>query len=87
MPTARPRYQVTDTGSVSEMIDRAASRWPDIRDRKALLLRLVEAGDAQFEAERQGREADARAARQRAAAAKIHELIDVDVLRSGEAWK
>ncbi len=44
MPTAKPRYMVTDTGEVSEMLDDAQRRWPGVRDRKALLLRLAAAG-------------------------------------------
>lgn len=44
MPTTRPRYTVTDTGDLSDQLDLAQRRWPEIRDRKVLLLRLVEAG-------------------------------------------
>mgnify|MGYP006915253010 CR=1 FL=1 len=39
MPTTKPRYTVTDTGEVSELLDRAQRRWPDLHDRKKLLLR------------------------------------------------
>lgn len=86
VPTSRPRYQITDTGSVAEMIDRAASQWPDTRDRKALLLRLAEAGAAQLDADRKAVDADARRARQVAAAARVRGRIDVDVLLSNDAW-
>lgn len=55
MPTTQPRYTVTDTGELSEQLDQAQRRWPEIRDRKVLLLKLVEAG----------REAIAREARDR----------------------
>ena len=58
MPTARPRYQVTETPAVARAIDKAARRWPD-EPRSKLLLRLVAAGDAALE------EADDSAARQR----------------------
>jgi hypothetical protein len=44
MPTTRPRYTVTDTGDLSEQLDLAARRWPEVRDRKVLLLRLVATG-------------------------------------------
>lgn len=44
MPTSKPRYTVTDTGRLSEQLDRAERRWPDIRDRKDLLLRLAATG-------------------------------------------
>lgn len=36
---------VTDTGNVSVLLDRAARRWPEVEDRKELLLRLAELGD------------------------------------------
>ncbi|GAB3224846.1 hypothetical protein [Mycolicibacterium hippocampi] len=43
MPTARPRYQVTETPEVARALDRAATRWPG-EPRSKLLVRLVEAG-------------------------------------------
>jgi hypothetical protein len=56
MPTTRPRYTVTDTGELSDQLDQAQRRWPEIRDRKVLLLKLVAAGR-----EALAREADHRA--------------------------
>ena len=44
MPTTKPRYTITDTGIVSEQLDEAQRRWPEVRDRKELLLRLAAAG-------------------------------------------
>lgn len=44
MPTTKPRYTVTDTGELSEQLDEAQRRWPEVRDRKELLLRLAAAG-------------------------------------------
>jgi hypothetical protein len=44
MPTTKPRYTITDTGTVSEQLDEAQRRWPEVRDRKELLLRLAAAG-------------------------------------------
>jgi len=44
VPTARPRYTFTDTGALQEQLDEAQRRWPEVRSRKELLLRLVEAG-------------------------------------------
>ena len=58
MPTSKPRYTVTDTGALSKQLDEAQRRWPDTRNRKDLLLRLVAAG----------RKAIAREAEERAAA-------------------
>ena len=46
MPTTKPRYTITDTGAISEQLDAAQRRWPDVRDRKELLLRLAAAGRA-----------------------------------------
>lgn len=45
MPTTKPRYTVTDTGELSDLLDRAQRRWPKVRDRKELLLKLAAAGD------------------------------------------
>lgn len=44
MPTDKPRYMLTDTGDLSEMLDAAQQRWPDVSSRKELLLRLAAAG-------------------------------------------
>ena len=44
MPTRKPRYMVTDTGELSELLDAAQRRWPEVTNRKELLLRLAAAG-------------------------------------------
>jgi DNA-binding MarR family transcriptional regulator len=44
MPTTKPRYTFTDTGALREQLDEAQRRWPEVRDRKELLLRLTAAG-------------------------------------------
>jgi ABC-type hemin transport system substrate-binding protein len=51
MPTSKPRYMLTDTGDLSELLDAAQRRWPELTDRKALLLRLAEAGGKAIAAE------------------------------------
>lgn len=51
MPTTRPRYTLTDTGRLREQLDEAQRRWPEVRDRKELLLRLADAGRAAIERE------------------------------------
>src|SRR5438874_2398219 len=38
MPTTKPRYTFTDTGDLEALLDAAGRRWPEISDRKALLL-------------------------------------------------
>ena len=44
MPTTRPRLTITETDEVAAALDAAAARWPDVRSRRELLLRLVEEG-------------------------------------------
>ena len=85
MPTTKPRYTLTDTGELEAMLDAAQRQWPEITDRKALLLRLVEEGanalgdDEAAVAERRER--------QRRALKRIRSLVDVDVLLSDQAWR
>ena len=55
MPTTKPRYTVTDTGELSDLLDRAQKRWPEVRDRKELLLRLAETGREAIEREAEDR--------------------------------
>ncbi len=51
MPTTRPRYTITDTGELSELLDEAQRRWPEVEDRKELLLRLLTVGRRAIERE------------------------------------
>jgi hypothetical protein len=51
MPTTRPRHTITETDEVARALDDAAERWPGIRARGRLLLRLVERGHEAIEAE------------------------------------
>lgn len=44
VPTTKPRYMLTDTGELRDLLDAAERRWPEMTDRKALLLRLAAAG-------------------------------------------
>lgn len=55
MPTTKPRYTVTDSGAVSELLDEAQRRWPEVSDRKELLLRLAEAGREAIERDGEAR--------------------------------
>lgn len=57
MPTTKPRYTVTDTGELSELLDKAQRRWPDVRNRKELLLRLATIGRETLEREASERRA------------------------------
>jgi DNA-binding MarR family transcriptional regulator len=55
MPTTRPRYTLTDTGALREQLNEAQRRWPEVRDRKELLLRLTAAGREAIKREAQER--------------------------------
>jgi hypothetical protein len=51
MPTSKPRYTLTDTGELSDLLDAAHRHWPEVTDRKALLLRLAATGSRAIAAE------------------------------------
>lgn len=86
MPTTRPRYTITDTGSVSALLDDAQRRWPEVRDRKVLLLRLAEAGHESLHLDRAEAEASDRRERQRAALANLRRTVDWGAIRDDQAW-
>jgi hypothetical protein len=52
MPTTRPRLTITETDKLADTLDAAAARWPEIRSRRELLLRLVEQGKEVLDRER-----------------------------------
>jgi len=87
MPTTRPRYTFTDTGHLRELLDEAQRRWPEITDRKQLLLRLAEEGHEALEVA-DGRLGDEER-RKRASEAldRIPSLVDRDLLLSDRGWK
>jgi hypothetical protein len=87
VPTEKPRYQVTDTGEVEELLDLAARRWPAVRDRKALLVQLMRAGAAELVDDRDRAEAEARRAAQLAALVASRERVDAVGLLGDEAWR
>jgi hypothetical protein len=86
VPTTRPRYTLTDTGAVEEMLDVAQRRWPGV-ERKELLLRLTQAGRDAVARELEEREGTERRERQRVAMRAVTELVDVDALLSDAAWQ
>lgn len=51
MPTTKPRYTITDTGELSDQLDQARRRWPEVHGRRALLLKLAAAGRDAIEQE------------------------------------
>jgi hypothetical protein len=86
MPTTKPRYTFTDTGHLRELLDAAQRQWPEVTDRKQLLLRLAEEGHGVLELTRQERESGERRERARAALERIPSLVDGELLLSDRAW-
>jgi hypothetical protein len=87
MPTAQPRYTVTDTGDVREMLDLAHRRWPEISDRRQLLLRLAATGRDAVAADVARADDKRRRAGQHAALGRAAELVEVDALLADAAWR
>jgi len=85
VPTTKPRYTITDTGETAELLDKAARVWPEIDNRRELLLRVLEAGREAVEV-RAGEQA-AREARQLEALTSGNEGLDVELLLSNAAWR
>lgn len=86
MPTTRPRYTLTDTGRLAEMLDEAQRRWPEEHDRKRLLLALAERGRERVGEELAEEERGARRERQERAITRIADLVDRELLFSDAAW-
>lgn len=86
MPTTKPRYTVTDTGHLAELLDAAARRWPDVADRKQLLLLLAEEGHNALANAELAAVARDRRGRVALALERIPSLVDSDRLLSDEAW-
>ncbi len=87
MPTTQPRYSITDTGPVRELLDDAQRQWPEVGNRKELLLRLAQAGHDALGLDRAEAEASRRRELQRAALEQLPKLVDIDALLSDSAWK
>jgi hypothetical protein len=89
VPTTHPRYSVTDTGPVRELLDDAQRQWPEVGNRKELLLRLARAGHDSLKLDRAEAEAEAsrRRERQRAALAGLQRLVDWGAIRDDQAWR
>jgi ABC-type proline/glycine betaine transport system ATPase subunit len=85
MPTAHPRYTVTDTGQTAELLDLAAEAWPEVTDRRQLLLRLTEVGARALQAELADERS--RRERQRVGLQRAAALVDVDELLGDGAWR
>jgi len=77
---------VTDTGRLAELLDAAARRWPEVVDRKQLLLRLAEEGHHALTSAEVATVARDRRGRVGLALERIPSLVDVDRLLADEAW-
>ncbi len=86
MPTVRPRYTITDTGPVRDLLDDAQRRWPEVEDRKELLLRLAHTGHDSLRLTEANEEASRRRERQSAALAGLQSAVNWDVIRNDQAW-
>jgi len=85
--TTKPRYTFTDTGNLSELLNVAARRWPEIADRRELLLRLAREGHDALQVDELDRSADQRREQARAALERIPALVDADLLLLDRAWE
>ncbi len=75
---------MTDTGKTAELLDLAQRAWPEVHDRKELLLRLAEAGAGVVQ--QTLREQESNRALRRAAVMRSRGMLDADVLLSDQAW-
>jgi len=82
VPTSKPRYMLTDTGDLSDLLDAAQRHWPEVEGRKELLLRLAAVGAEAIaaEAKQRGGDIDATAG----ALTGVYEPGELDRLR--EDW-
>jgi len=76
---------VTDTGQTAELLDLAQRAWPEITDRRQLLLRLTQAGGRAVQ--RDLAEQSARRERQRIGLERAAQLVDIDKLVGDGAWR
>jgi hypothetical protein len=86
VPTTRPRYTITDTGPVRELLDDAQRRWPEIDDRKELLLRLAHTGHQFLRLDDADAGASRRLERQGDALVRLQRSVDWDAIRNDQAW-
>ena len=85
MPTTKPRYSVTDTGPVRELLDDAQRQWPEVGNRKELLLRLAQAGHDALALP--SAEAEIRRELQRSALIDLQRTVDWDAIGDDQAWR
>lgn len=87
MPTARPRHTITETDEVARALDEAAQRWPeDAGTRGRLLVRLVEAGHAAINGDRDSERSARRQAVRRTAGILTGVYRPDELKRLREDW-
>jgi hypothetical protein len=86
VPTTKPRYTLTDTGHLRELLDAAQARWPEVADRKKLLLMLAEEGHNALALGDRALTSEQRHERAQVALARIRPLVDPELLLSDQAW-
>ncbi len=87
MPTTKPRYTFTDTGELGALLDAAGRRWPEITDRKALLLRLAQEGGSAVGLDDEQLAVEERRGRVRDVLKRLPSLVDTELLLSDRAWR
>jgi hypothetical protein len=87
VPTTRPRYTFTDTGELEALLDAAQRRWPEVSNRKALLLRLAEEGGSAVGLDDERLDVEERRKRVQAALKRLRSLVDAELLLSDRAWR
>ncbi len=87
MPTTQPRYTFTDTGHLRELLDCAQRQWPDVEDRKQLLLRLAETGHELLAEMESASEAARKQERRRDALLGLQRTVDWDAIADDQAWR
>jgi hypothetical protein len=87
VPTIHPRYTVTDTGDVRQMLDLAERRWPEVKDRRLLLLRLARIGRDAIGPQTAAAERARVRELQLAAIGRAGRLVDASVLLDDAAWR
>ena len=72
---------------MAAMLDVAQRRWPEIEDRKELLVRLAAAGRDAIADDVDADDREQRRQRQRDALTRAPRLLDPDVLLADAAWR
>jgi hypothetical protein len=69
------------------MLDLAERRWPDVGDRRALLLLLAAAGRDAISGDLAPEKHEVNVERQKQALSRARTLIDLDALMADAAWR